>query len=395
VPLAELLNAIDATALAPSGGPASGHVVVRHPLQPFDPRNFTPGRLGQPHPFSFDPAGLAGARASLRKRRPAPPLVSRPLGPPPATESIALDDLADFLQHPVRGFLRQRLGVSRSRSDEEPDDALPIEVKGLKKWQIGTRALERCLDGVEEPLVARLEYLRGELPPGHLGNRAMQDIGAEITALLHESEPEREAPPRSEDVSVRMPDGRELTGTVSGIRADVLLDLRFSKMSPKYRLGLWVRYLSLVASGHAVTRALLVARARGPKAERATVAGVDQATAVRVLTELVQLRDEGLCAPLPIMEKTSERYASARRRGRPIGQALGFARREWAGNAYCESKDDDIVLVFGPDHPFASLTAEAACGAEAGWFTDEPSRFGALARRLWTPVLDFETDGQP
>jgi exodeoxyribonuclease V gamma subunit len=223
----------------------------------------------------------------------------------------------------------------------------------------------------------------------------MQDIGAEITALLHESEPEREAPPRSEDVSVRMPDGRELTGTVSGIRADVLLDLRFSKMSPKYRLGLWVRYLSLVASGHAVTRALLVARAQGPKAERATVAGVDQATAVRVLTELVQLRDEGLCAPLPIMEKTSERYASARRRGRPIGQALGFARREWAGNAYCESKDDDIVLVFGPDHPFASLTAEAACGAEAGWFTDEPSRFGALARRLWTPVLDFETDGQP
>ena len=50
VPLGELLDAVAATA----GAEARARVVVRHPLQPFDARNFTAGALGVPGPFSFD-----------------------------------------------------------------------------------------------------------------------------------------------------------------------------------------------------------------------------------------------------------------------------------------------------------------------------------------------------
>ena len=67
VPVGELLDAIDATVRlsGPPGQPraARDQVLIRHPLQPFDPRNFEPGRLGSAEPWSFDRVTLAGAQA--------------------------------------------------------------------------------------------------------------------------------------------------------------------------------------------------------------------------------------------------------------------------------------------------------------------------------------------
>ena len=47
VPVGELLDAVTAT-VSPG---AEAAVVIRHPLQPFDGRNFTPGALGVASPF--------------------------------------------------------------------------------------------------------------------------------------------------------------------------------------------------------------------------------------------------------------------------------------------------------------------------------------------------------
>ncbi|MDQ2796671.1 MAG: exodeoxyribonuclease V subunit gamma, partial [Actinomycetota bacterium] len=77
VPLDELLDAVDASAQAPGGARGRNHVVVRHPLQPFDARNFVPGEFGSDQPFSFDPAGLAAARAAAGERHATPSLVAR------------------------------------------------------------------------------------------------------------------------------------------------------------------------------------------------------------------------------------------------------------------------------------------------------------------------------
>jgi exodeoxyribonuclease V gamma subunit len=63
VPLGELLDV-----LARMTG-VTHPPVVRHPLQPFDGRNFA-GGLGDQRPFSFDSASYAGAGAMLRPREP-------------------------------------------------------------------------------------------------------------------------------------------------------------------------------------------------------------------------------------------------------------------------------------------------------------------------------------
>lgn len=68
VPLGELLDALDATAVSADGRPVSASVTTRHPLQPFDPRNLTPGALVAGHSFSFDKAAEAGARAAVADR---------------------------------------------------------------------------------------------------------------------------------------------------------------------------------------------------------------------------------------------------------------------------------------------------------------------------------------
>ena len=111
VPVGELLDAVDATVRCEDGQLARERVVVRHPLQPFDPRNFIAGHIAGRHPWSFDGAALAGARA-LAGPRSEPPSV--PAGPLPSRASgvVELADLVRFVEHPVRAFLRQRLGIS-------------------------------------------------------------------------------------------------------------------------------------------------------------------------------------------------------------------------------------------------------------------------------------------
>src|SRR5690606_19290128 len=59
VPLGELLDVLNRTATVPDGDVLT-RVVVRHPLQPFDVRNFVPGRLTRGAAFSFDQASYDG-----------------------------------------------------------------------------------------------------------------------------------------------------------------------------------------------------------------------------------------------------------------------------------------------------------------------------------------------
>jgi exodeoxyribonuclease V gamma subunit len=394
VPLGELLDAVDATALAPDGRTnARDHVVTRHPLQPFDRRNFTAGELGRAVPFSFDPAGLAGARAASNPRHPVPALVSQPL---PATDAaeVELEELIRFLQHPARGFLRQRLGISTFEDDPDPADALPVSLDGLEKWAIGDRVLRRCLTGMPRATAARLEHLRGELPPGPLGNAVMRDIGRTVDAVLQVTELERAVPAGSVDVAVTLPDGRRVVGTIGGARGAVILDVTYSTLAAKHRLAAWVKLLAVVAhTGASDWRAVAVGKARDG-VERCLLGGVEPVPAAELLASLVALRDAGLRAPLPMAVATSSAYAQARRRRMTESTALSVAERTWQADRFApENREREHVLVFGEAAPFATLAeARPEPGEE---YPSETTRFGALARRLWDPLVESQIAVRP
>jgi exodeoxyribonuclease V gamma subunit len=393
VPLGELLDAVDATAEAPGGGRARDHVVVHHPLQPFDARNYAPATLGTAGPFSFDPSGLAGALAAARPREQVPPLVGAPLDAPAPSDTVNIDDLVRFLQHPARAFLRQRLGVTNSGRDEEPEDALPVALDGLQMWAIGDRVLRRRLAGTAPTICAQIEYLRGELPPGPLGRAAMKTIGAHVDALLRACQNERATEPSAVDVTVPLPDGRCLSGTVTGVRSNTLLGISYSRLAPKHRLAAWVRYLALVAGRPDGDWVSVAVGRRTGGVRRAELSGVDVATAERVLGELVQLRDAGLREPLPLAVETSALYTERRIRGADIVDAVPAARSRWESDTFGpENADPENVLVFGSHVTLSQLMAATPAALDGAGEPEEPSRFGVLARRVWTPLLNHETD---
>ena len=126
--------------------PARGAVVVQHPLQGFDPVNFTPGKLGVRGAWRFDAAELAGAQAVTAGRHPRPDFLPELL-PPIEGTTVQLASLVRFLEHPVKAFLRERLAFYADDFVEQPSDALPIELGPLERWALGDRLLETRLAG--------------------------------------------------------------------------------------------------------------------------------------------------------------------------------------------------------------------------------------------------------
>ncbi|MBW6439280.1 exodeoxyribonuclease V subunit gamma [Actinoplanes hulinensis] len=386
VPLGELLETIDRTVRRADGTAAREQVLVRQPLQPFAARNFIPGALGGQGPFSHDRAALAGAVAAAGPQAPPPPFLPGPLPPAGGDGVVPLADLLRLLEQPVRAFLRQRLAITFFTDDEDPLDGLPVELDGLQKWAVGDRLLRARLDGADSDRCVQAEWRRGEVPPGTLGKQLLAKVADEVEPLVSAAQPYLAGDPRTVDVAVPVPGGRSVAGTVGGVHEDTITVVGYSNLGPKHRLRAWVNLLALTAGRpDRGWRAVTIGRGfRGPA--RSTLGPVDPATATTVLSDLVTIGDEGLRRPLPTVLKTSHAYVQARARGGSVDDALAKARIEWSRPG--EGDDPAHALVWGPGAPLEALLTEPATGGESTYF-------GALADRLWSPLLAAETVDRP
>ena len=361
---------------APAAAPVREQVLTRHPLQPYDARNFERAR-----PFSFDTAALGGARSAWSVRHEPPPLLTGPLPPAPERmrDDVSLQDLKAFLVHPVRSFLRERLDVSTPFEPDELADAIPVTLDNLEKWQIGDHLLRELLAGQDPVAVMTAEQLRGTLPPGGLGAAALDEVVRECQKLWANTADVRRGERRSVDVDVDLGDGRRLTGTVTGVYGNRVVSLGYSRLKARQRLQTWVDLLALSASrldDHWTAHAIGRERA-GPK--RALSGPVDH-RAVDWLRDLMDLRDRGLREPLPVPIATGAAWAEAHAR-ELMGQDFSpadAARREWETDPHNQfgitGEDDDAYhrRVYGPGAPVGALL-------DAG--------LGELAWRIWEPLL--------
>jgi exodeoxyribonuclease V gamma subunit len=382
VPLGELLDAIEATA----GAEALRRVAVRHPLQPFHPRNFTPGALapGAPAtgPFSFDRTELAGARAAAGPKSPPAPFLAEPLGPA-GGPVVALDDLVTFLEHPVKEFLRQRVGLSLFAGEDDPADALPVDLDGLATWHIGDRLLRDRLAGHPLDRCRQAEWRRGELPPGALGDRVLAGVLDDVEPLVAAARPYLTDEAADLDVDVALPDGGRVVGTLGGLHGRVLLRVEFSRLAPKQRVRAWARLLALTAATGQQWRAVTIGRGARYGISVATAGPVSASQATATLAELVALYRTGLREPLPLPTQAAHAYATVRRGGAEPAVALEEALRKWSTGAGAERADDAHVRVWGPAAGPEVLTSASGPGRE-------PSRFASLAMQLWSPLLTAE-----
>jgi exodeoxyribonuclease V gamma subunit len=400
VPVGELLDTIDSTVRCDKRRPAREQVLVRHPLQPFDQRNFERGALVGERTWSFDPITLEGARALSSPRQIPPPFLDHPL-PPPDERVIELEDLVRFLQHPVRAFLRARLGISLRRGVDEIADGLPVELDGLERWGVGQRLLEALLEGVDGRAAILAEKARGTLPPDTLGLPVIRDIypvAQQIAAQVAALTP---APAGGDplDVRVELGDGGLLNGTVTCAGDGLLLTTTYSRVSPRHRLAAWARLLAVSAAHPELEPwAATVGRAgRGADVMIARIGPLgDDAmqrrdTATNQLETLLDLYVRGMREPLPIFCATSAAYAAAAAAGL---DAVEAAQREWTTDWKFdrEDREPEHRLVLGGVLSLDTLLVSAPRPGEAGdgWTETERSRFGRLARRLWDGLLSRE-----
>ncbi len=379
VPLGEILDALDRTAAAP----VRDHVLVRHPLQPHDARNFDPaGGLepGRRRAFSFDASARAGAQAAAEAApgATAEPFLTAPL-PPRREQEVSLAELKQFFDHPARVFLRSRLGVSTPLPADEVSDAIPVDLDALELWGVGDRLLREVVAGADPVAVMTAEQLRGTLPPGGLGTRALETVAEESQRLYARTTDLRSPPARSVDVEVDLGGGRRLTGTVTGVHGTRVVSLGYSRLKARQRLRSWIDLLALAASDDEQSwTAHAVGKDRaGPL--RALAGPLDH-RAVAWLRDLVELRDLGLTTPLPVPIQTGYAWAEAQARQRrgddrtPAEQAA----RAWVtdrNNAWGitgEDAEPAHVRIHGENAPLEVLV-------RAGLPT--------YAWRIWEPLL--------
>jgi exodeoxyribonuclease V gamma subunit len=376
VPVGELLDALDVTVRTGTGEPAGAALTVRHPLQPFDPRNFTTDALRTPGPFSFDRAQLAGAVAAAGPRAAPPPFLTGPL-PPVTVDPVRLDDLARFVEHPVRAFLRQRVGITARSDEDDPVDRLPVVLDGLARWQIGDRLLRARLAGSDVARCRQAEWRRGTLPPGQLGHQVLETVLDDVEPLVAAADSLRTGDAAVLDVDAVLGGGRRVVGTVGTVYGATVVSVGYSRLAAKHRLRAWVALLALTVS-HPDTpwRAVALGRGRGPRLACSTLGPVDPDHARAVLTDLAELHADGLREPLPLAANTSHAYA---RTGGSTMDAQRNAVEAWTGPPAPENADAAHELVWGPASPFDVLLA------------GDPRRFGTLATRLWSPLLHAES----
>lgn len=378
VPLAELLDALDATA----GAPVRDHVVVRHPLQPFDIRNVQPGELGVPgKPFTFDPTARTAAEAAAGKRT-EPTDTFAVLLPPPAAGDVELDEVTRFFKDPVKGFFRA-LDYTLPWDVESVEDSMPVEIDSLQQWKVGDRMLTDMLSGMHPDDAANAEWRRGTLPPGRLGMRTACDIRDLARALAEAALGHRVGDPGAYDVDVDLGGGRRLTGTVAGVYGTRTVAVTYSRLAAKHVVAAWVPLLALAAQyPDTQWSALCIGRGVGRNHLRQRL-WVPPPDPIAVLADLVAIYDAGRREPLPLPLSTSYAWADARRTAE---DPVDAARAAWGG-MFGDHTDAAHIKVWGPNAPLEKLLDTPRPGEE---YIGEGTRLGALAVRFWGPLLSAE-----
>jgi exodeoxyribonuclease V gamma subunit len=400
VPVSELLDSVERT-VSRRDGSVREQVLVCHPLQPFDPRNFIAGSLVPGQPWSFDRVALAGARALGGPRPDAGPFLARPL-PALRDRVIELDSLVRFVQHPARAFLRDRLGVSVSDSFADVDDALPVQLDGLGEWGVGQRLLDGVLAGAELDECVQAELARGSLPPGKLADPLLDRVKTNVRRIAGAALTVGSGVSHSLNVNLELDDGRALAGTVAGVCGDTIRAVSYARVKPRDRLGAWVRWLALSAARpERRFESAVIGRARsGVRNAQVTLARIPalgdapetrREAALSQLEVLIDLYDRGMREPLPLACEASAAYAQATAVGKDAQEAaLGAWETTFGWDK--EDRQPEHLLVYGGAISLPELLDEAPRAVEQGdgWDETEPTRFGRYARRLWDGLLSRE-----
>ncbi len=382
VVIGELLDHIDAAFAAEDGeGKPSEHgIVVKHRLHAFSPAYFSADPASPL--FSYSRENCATAAIARGPRSGDRRFIADPLaGPGPERRKVTLQQLAGFLAHPARSFLRERLGIELPREQATLEDDEPLalgarDAYGLKQdlvaWLLAGRDPGRFFDQVEA---------QGRLPHGQVGALGYRDLQAAAVRFRARLGDTASAAPVAVDLAI---DGFTLTGRLAPRIGGGLLHFRCAKLKAVDRLRLWVEHLAWQLADTSAALDAAPDAIASPRcesllvAEDATVRFLPVPQAEAILRDLLDLYWRGLQEPVRFFPRTALAFVDAEQKAaagksRSKRTPLEQARPEWAGSERPplpgEGDDAWLKLCFGRD--------------------DDPldDEFQDLARRILAPLL--------
>ena len=306
-------------------------LTTHHRLQPFHPAYFDGGT---PALFSYARewrASLEGA-ASMS---PAGELAAMPTPQP-----LTLKQLGDFLKHPAKAFLQQRLGVSFREDDPVAQDEEPFGLDGLEHWKLQTELIRVQRTAVdaggdrEAALRTQLDRIarRGQLPHGAFAQQVQEELAEPMERLFQRYAgalvewPRRldDEPVQYEGGALRVEDW--LDGLRGGEQGRARLVLEFSGLvdGRSWRherlLPYWVAHLAGHLGGEPLTTIVL------SKAGAATFRALSPEEALPHWNTLLQAWQDGMRKPLPFDVQVAAVWLKAMERGGDESRAEDAAR---------------------------------------------------------------------
>lgn len=361
------------------GTDAAAAKVVKHPLHAFSPRYF--GDSNDTRLFSHAAALCDGARSMRSATAKLPPFVRRPLPPADRSNGVTLDALVRFFEHPIRGFVTTRVGVSLGWDVAPLEDREPLDFDKLQQWAVGTELLERARDGEDLAKMPLDLVAQGVLPLGIVGWASYQALAPEIIAVAEAVNEvlDRKAPqpPREVDLDIA---GTRITGWLRNLGAHGLVHYRFGKVHGRTRVGAWIRHLALRCMG-IDKPTTLIGKSDGivVRYRYSEVAEPD-----RILARLVELYWLGLEAPLLFLPDAAAAYVTALPEG--VGKAAKAADLAYRVKFGLFDTCKYVAKVLGerdPIDPAFSLFSDP----------DDTARypsFATVARDVFEPLLAHE-----
>ena len=340
---------------------ARRQLVLRHPLQPFSPTAF--GADGDDRHFSYRAQWQAAAAHGQAARRASlPPWMAPAAGPLPAPaeagSELSLDALRGFLLDPAAQFLRQRLHLRLPGLEELGEDLEPLQApgRGLERMQLQQAVFEALLRGDGQAVMQASLRARGLLPSGPPGRLALAGVLEEVAPYA-----EAYAAWRGDAVATTLPlevevDGVRLHGHIGEVLPQGIARLRFGTPNGRSTVRNGLDWLLACAAGlpHPFEE-FHQDEDRGVGPHRRE--WLSPQAAIEGLRTLLALREQGLCAPLPLAPYSS--WALFEKREEPA-KALAAAVGKWRGNGHggwAEGQGEALRVALRGRDPFAGREA--------------------------------------
>ncbi len=362
-------------------------LVVHHPLQPFSRRYFsgTDARL-----CSFGAEYCRAAQAKEAGAHSSHAFLPEPL--PPAEfrpASVSLSELSRYLQHPVRWFLENRLGLFLQEKGREMQDREPIHLDGLEKYQLSRDLLAMKGEGLSRPemLLARWRG-EGRVPLGQGAQTVFAEIRETVRPIVEQLlayETGDVLPPLRLEIAL----SPEITlhGELGNRYPGGYLHWTNSLLHGRILLPVWLEHLFLSVVAPEDQRSETIVIGRGSDKGSAQVLRFSTVPEAKsMLLDFATLFAGGLNAPLPFFPKSGLVFARTMASDKGTEQerrmsAFAKAGEEYLGNDFAPGEGDDPYCrqLFGDTLPVAPSYALYREG-------NSPS-FGELATRIFTPML--------